>query len=353
MDKKIIEKLLQVAVCAPSGENCQPWEFTVTGMTIRARIPQSTDNALYGWGQRASVIAHGALLENIRIAAPSFGLRTEYARILEENTGTTFTVTLQPGETRQDPLFSSIEQRTSNRKPYKKIPLTTLERRELLAGNNQISGATLRLAEQPEQIAKLATCGGINEKILFSNQKLHTFFFEHINWNKEADAKKSTGFYLKTLELPPPARLLFPLIRYWPVLKILNFIGFSKMIALGNAKLYATAPTFGSITIPNASKESYFEAGRLLQRTWLLITKQGLFLQPLTGALFLYLKLQAGETEHFSKSQIMEVAETHTTIQKTFSVPPSETIAMLFRIGHADPPSAKASRLTPHIEYLS
>src|SRR6185369_12487672 len=72
---EIIDKILEAAVCAPSGENCQPWKFSVSDNRIYLFNVPERDDSLYSWGQRASYIAHGAAIENMSIAAETLGYK--------------------------------------------------------------------------------------------------------------------------------------------------------------------------------------------------------------------------------------------------------------------------------------
>ncbi len=61
MDKEDIKKILEMAVYAPSGENCQPWRFEVRDSKIDIFNLPERDQSLYNHGQMASYFAHGVL----------------------------------------------------------------------------------------------------------------------------------------------------------------------------------------------------------------------------------------------------------------------------------------------------
>lgn len=70
---KIITDILNAAVSAPSGDNCQPWRFVVRDNVIFLYDIPELDTSLYNWNSISSLLAHGALLENIKISATNFG----------------------------------------------------------------------------------------------------------------------------------------------------------------------------------------------------------------------------------------------------------------------------------------
>ena len=70
-----IERILDRARWAPSGDNNQPWRFEITGedsLTIRLRDQSDDDVYDYNEGQ-PTLLAGGFLLETLRIAASTFG----------------------------------------------------------------------------------------------------------------------------------------------------------------------------------------------------------------------------------------------------------------------------------------
>src|SRR3990167_10630915 len=68
-----IERILTAANSAPSGENCQPWRFVVSGDTVDVYLRPERDKSAYNWGQRGSLMACGAALENLVLAAGQGG----------------------------------------------------------------------------------------------------------------------------------------------------------------------------------------------------------------------------------------------------------------------------------------
>ena len=74
MDPRI-KTVLEYAIMAPSGDNCQPWKFSVEEMHVKLFNDPDRDHSLYNLDQRASLVAHGAFLENLRLAALSVASR--------------------------------------------------------------------------------------------------------------------------------------------------------------------------------------------------------------------------------------------------------------------------------------
>ena len=78
-DSSLLQDILQRARWAPSGDNTQPWRFElVDAAHLAVHGFDTRDHVLYDFDGRASQLAHGALLETIRLAASCHGMRVEW-----------------------------------------------------------------------------------------------------------------------------------------------------------------------------------------------------------------------------------------------------------------------------------
>lgn len=297
----------------------------------------------------ASFVAHGALIENILIASSAFGYKAKYnLSPQEEGANLVATVSIENDSSVEDPLYRYIQTRCTNRKSYKSKPLSESQLARLTAAAEEVGGGKLILIQDRKKVNLLAHAGSVNEQVMLSNKFLHNFFFTHINWTQEEEEQKRIGFYIKTLELPPPAHILFKIFRHWSIIKVLNRIGLSKAAAQGNAKIYASCAAMGVVAVSHKTPQDFIIAGRIMQRVWLQATQMGLSVQPLTGVLFFMQGIRAGHTEHFTSPQVDLISDAYADIKKAFDVGNQE-IVMMFRIGDGGEPSARSSRLLPQV----
>ncbi len=79
MDERI-SRLLTLAVAAPSGDNCQPWRFTLTdGQLNIYNLPQK-DTSFYNYDQQAALIAQDVSLDEVLLTDVSpFSLGIEHS----------------------------------------------------------------------------------------------------------------------------------------------------------------------------------------------------------------------------------------------------------------------------------
>ena len=210
---------------------------------------------------------------------------------------------------------------------------------------NEYAPARILLTEDREKIATLAKAASASERMLVENHSIHDFFFSHIRWSPEENRAQSNGFYIDTLELQPAELKGFKMLRHWGAARVLRRVGVGKKVAEANEKTYSTASAMIAIVVATSSPRDLIAAGRAAERVWLSATARGLSVQPSTGALFLAEGAKAGNAEHFSAAQRKLLAKTRSTIYAAFGLDQkNEHVAMLLRVGHAEPPSARAAR---------
>ena len=341
-----IKKILESAILAPSGDNCQPWSFIVKGNQINIINLSERDTSLFNFCQRASLIAHGALIENILIASSASGYNIKLTPFPDNlNPNLIATVELEKSEVRDESLYPYITQRATNRKPYKSIPLTAKQRNTLLNTSSVFANAGVKLVEELDRKAFIAEAIALTDRLVFENPYLHSFLFEHIRWTEEEALKTRDGLYIKTLELSAPQAIGFRLLKNWSILQTLNKFVLSKIAAKQAEKLCLSASAIGIIIVDGNTDEDFLTGGRLVQRLWLEATRMGLAFQPMTGLTFLIQRVLAKETKEISTEHIRLIMNAFDSIVSAFNLS-KESMVMLFRIGHSSPPAARSLRLS-------
>ncbi len=134
-----IERILDLARWAPSGDNTQPWQFEILSAdSFVVHGSDTRDWCVYDLDGRASQIAVGALLENIRIAATGEGLTAKFSiRDDAPETAPEIDVCLYPpdgsADISTDPLLPFIEKRVTQRRVLKTDNLEDDDRERLAA----------------------------------------------------------------------------------------------------------------------------------------------------------------------------------------------------------------------------
>jgi len=343
MDERIA-KLLKLAVAAPSGDNCQPWRLTRGDGRLQLFNRPDQDTSLYNHAQRASLLAHGALLENLAIAAPGLGLRAEI-RLFPDPAAPeqVAEVVFTEGGTAGDPLSYWIERRCTNRKKYVPIPLTEFQRRELAAAPGDGAAAQVHLVHEPGEVRVLAGLLAKNDRLVFENRNLHAFLFDHLRWSDEEARRTGDGMDIKTLELAPPDRLAFPLLKHWPLVGFLNRLGLTRLIEHTALKLLGSSAGIAGVSLPDLEPATLVTGGRAMQRFWLQATALGLAVQPVAGVALLVQRLRSGNNDELDEAQRALVTEVGAGLDGAFGSA-GRHLVMCFRLGTSAPPSARALR---------
>ncbi|OGZ29407.1 MAG: hypothetical protein A2931_00760 [Candidatus Niyogibacteria bacterium RIFCSPLOWO2_01_FULL_45_48] len=350
IDRETITKIIEYGTYAPSGDNSQPWRFEVdeTAGKISVFNLPGKDNPILNVRNRGSYVAHGALIENMLIASSQTGFEADLKIFPQGVSDLTAEIVLTPSQPKNEPLFSYIKERVTNRRSYKNVPLSEGEREVLISAASSIPGCELKLVEDKNQMQIIAQAMSVTEKVALETKELHRLFFKDIIWDDEKNKKGESGLYIKSLEVPPPVRLVFKIIKNWSAMKIFNLLGFNKMAAAGNAGIYASSAAHGAIITEN-NDENFISAGRAFQRVWLESSRLGLAFQPVAGTAFLAQKVESRDGNIFSEKNSEFIREAANKMDFAFSVDAGKVAAITFRIGRAEPPTARSYRHRPEI----
>jgi len=344
--KDQILKVLELAVTAPSGDNCQPWKFVVEGSRVRLYNLPDKDTSLYNFEQKASLIAHGALLENLQIAAPAFGFQVAvqlFPDPQQPDLVADMVFTEAQGLT-PDPLFDHLHRRNTNRRLYEPRPLPDEARQALLHAADGVPGARVYLSKNDMERDQLARLLCQNDRLVFENPHLHRFLFDHIRFTPDEAARTGDGMDLRSFELPAMDRLAFGMLKNWNAVKMVNSFGFlSKKVTKQAEKQCLSASAIGLVSVAGDANADFINAGRAMERVWLEATRLGLQLHPMAGLGCLIYRIGRGATGEFSGEHVATIRDIESGLRQAFGCG-VETLGMLFRVGYAAPPTAASLR---------
>ncbi|MFH1246600.1 MAG: hypothetical protein V1489_02380 [Candidatus Liptonbacteria bacterium] len=353
--KSVITDILTKAVQAPSGDNSQPWRFEARDNVIDIFNLPEKDNPILNFEQRGSYVAHGALIENISLLSAACGLSAAIAYFPDYSRATLIArIRLSAGlNSKSDSLAGQIEKRHTNRKAYHDAPLTNAERSTLQnAIGSEASGKVfLSFAGEPARKTAIAAAASNIEQVILEHRELHGLLFKDVCWTAAEERSKHSGLYLASMEFALPQKIVFKLASYWPVIKVFNYFGLSRFIASEDAKLYSSGGGFGALLVADPKPEDFLLAGRALERVWLTAAREGLSVQPVIALMFAAMRPDGDLKKYFCDRHIKIIRNGEKAINDSLRAG-DKTVAMLFRIGHADPPSAYSTRKIPDIRFL-
>ncbi len=347
MNNKLVNKILEAAVKAPSGDNVQPWEFKVSKNFTQIdlyNLPEK-DNSYYNYNQMASYIAHDAVIENIMIASRHLGCHVELQLFPEDNVPEhVATIVLAATEPTNDPLYPAIFERQTNRFQFKRETINQEAIKVLSNSVKNIDGINISLVNQSDKVNRLAKILMVNDRLVFERKDIHDFFFDKIRWNKKQIEETNDGMPVETMGLNLMEKPVFPLMRFWQFVNSMNYLGLSKIIGLKCWWNCRNASILGMISVKGNDKFAFVQGGRAVQRLWLQVTQQGLAFQPIIGLTLLINRLKQNELQNFSAKHTQMVDNAAKNLPEMFGINESETLVMGFRTGTADVVRVKTRR---------
>ena len=278
-----VTRILSVARWAPSGDNTQPWRFEVVGDdTVIIHASDTRGWCVYDLEGHASQIAVGALLESIAIAASQEGLSAGF-EVLPASTATMplIRVTLVPSATGiADPLYASIEQRSTQRRPVSWTALRPADRAALEAAPGP--GYRIAWVEGARQKARMARLLFLNAGIRLTIPEAYEVHKRIIEWNVGFSEDRIPD---RALGLNPVAVALMKWAMVsWARVDFLNrYLGgtLSPRIEMDVLPALGCAAHFFIVADdPPTGLAGYLSAGRAMQRFWLTAAAHGLQFQP-------------------------------------------------------------------------
>jgi len=348
--REAIKDIIKAGTMAPSGDNSQPWRFEVEGDKV-VIILVDKDIALINYRLRGTLMAHGAALENMRLAAAAKGLDSQISVLMDKEK--IASIRFFDGRVAEDDkeLAKYIPSRVTNHKPFKKVPLPVDFVEFLEKETGTVGGGVVSLTQDQRTVRDIGKLSGVFERVVLEFPPLHRVFFDHVVWSEEEELQKHTGLYVKTLELSPPEEFGFGLYRSSKTARVLNALGFSRLIAAQNGRLYGESGSIIGLSAASDNDAEYITLGRLLERIWLRCHQFGLSAQPLTGVQFLNQTLRGEGPGGFMPGHVAMVEKAYDKIASLLQVQKGETLAFMLRVGYSDPPSARSTRLPPQIMF--
>ncbi len=293
-----IERILDLARWAPSGDNNQPWRFEITGEdSLTIRLHDRSDDDVYDYnGGQPTLLAGGFLLETLRIAASTFGRLAwwEYRGRAgggeggEKGEGGDHLIDVSlakaPGVA-ADPLAPFVAIRSVDRRRYRATPLTDAQKRALEASLGD--EFTIDWHESPRARWRMARINARATDIRLNIPEAFRVHRRILDWSHRFSAR---GVPAAAIGLDP---LTLKLTRWafasWARMRRLNRLPGGTLIARIEMDLLPGLFCAAHFTIarraatpPDADDAvpALLRAGQALQRFWLTATRLGLVLQP-------------------------------------------------------------------------
>jgi nitroreductase len=342
----VVERILELARWAPSGDNTQPWRFEI--VDERRFVVHGFDTrdwCLYDIDGRPSQIALGALLENVAIAASTHAMRASIVRRADTpETQPTFDVQLEESaDVRADLLAPFIAVRSVQRRALRTRPLSAAVKRTLEAAVG--ADHSVHWLEGAPNRRAVAALMFRTSALRLTAPEAYEVHRRVIAWNSRFSEDKVPD---AAIGLDPlTTRLMAFVMRDWTRVRLFNryLAGtLTPRIQLDIIPSLACAAHFliRARATPR-TVDDYVSAGRAMQRFWLTVTHQGLQLQPEMSPLIF--AAYARQNRPFTASSaIWQRAKALGEHFDRLVAPDAATTVFMGRLGEGPAPRARSLR---------
>ncbi|WP_448553931.1 ThiF family adenylyltransferase [Thalassotalea montiporae] len=341
----IVEKVLDYARWAPSGDNTQCWRFKITGDNSFTIIANDTrSHVVYDLDGHSSHLAHGILIETISIAATQFGLKATYTEDLSNPEQLLFDFTLEKDNANiVSPLVPYIKTRCVQRRAMGTRSLSAAEKRELEDSlPKDYSIQWFESKQDKKSIAKLNFC---NAKTRLTMEEAFYVHREIIEWHTQYSKTKIPEQALGVDWLT--ARIMQWMFKSWSRVKFANkFLAgtYAPRIALDYIPSLKSCAHFAI----RADKEpqcieDYIDAGRAIQRFWLTSAKLGFGFQPEQTPV-IFAKYLRNNIKFTAQQEVIDNAQQGMKMFNSIVDKP-EQVHFLGRLGRTQLPRSRSTRM--------
>lgn len=339
----MLDRLLDMARWAPSGDNTQPWRFEKLGdRQLRVHGFDTRDHCVYDLDGHPSQISFGTWLETFSIAAASKGWRMNIDQLdFSDEPRPRFDISIHPADApSQQELAAQIEKRSVQRRPLHCTPLTAQEKSALQSCLPE--GMAVHWLDQRFERLKTAKLLFHSAKLRLTIEEAYEVHRDIIEWHAQFSTDKVPDQALGASA--GTVLLMRQVMKSWQRVKFFNtFLAgtWAPRIELDFVPSICCAAHFViHASRPARDPQDYVEAGRAIQRFWLQASALSLQLQPeVTPLVF---SRYSRESRHFSRSaHAMPMAhDIRGRMERLLGTDLAERAIFMGRVGHG--PAAKA-----------
>lgn len=347
MSRETLTQILDLARWAPSGDNTQPWRFEIVDdLLIRVYGSDTRDHILYDYDGHPSHIAHGALLETMRIAATGFGLKSSWTVASgADDRSPIYDIKLEQDPTiTQDPLFNCIEKRTVQRRPMKTTALTDTQRQALMVAAGE--SFRVQLFEPLSERAKVAKLLWDSAKIRLTCPEAYPVHKEIIEWHarysKDRIPEQAVGVD------PATARLMEWVLQSWERVTFFNRYMMGTVAPRVQLDLLPALLCAAHLLVrplhPPVRLADWVQLGIAVQRIWLTATHQGLHLQPQMTPVIFRWYARAGRRFSAEPKLFEQALKVSENFERVANSVPEDHFGFFARVGTSQVPRSRSIR---------
>jgi len=336
--------LIEAGIRAPSGDNCQPWKFSVDDNDrLLVAIRPDRAKSFFDADHRATFLSIGAVLENVRVEAGfrSQSIDVEYlcGQQLDQPAAV---ISLAPtaAPTVSTATHQAMRERTVNRRPFFRGKPDSATQQTLTA--DPVANTSTTIFTERSAIRQWARMIYLADRIRYSHPVIHQELFGKIRLSHKEIEQQRTGLEFDRLGIGPGSTAILKLLKPWKRMQRLSTIGVDAALSNQSRMLAASSGAIALVTIPDDEMESWIHSGEQVERLWIKAHELGLCIHPMTVALYLSQRYQTEGMANFLPQHENWLKEISAGLAPFLQ---DRVGAMVFRIGNAVKMSGQSVRL--------
>lgn len=269
-----LDSWINLALRAPSGDNCQPWDITFYENQFKISINRERAKHFLDQNESASWISIGCLCENLRLSAGLFGFSCSIT--LDSEASVMINYIKVPSVNNPD-LLESILKRQTFRGKLDDVTLNLIAYQN--AYKNTLGHGQFEWKIVKDVSRKLIWQWGWLEALLWLKTPLMRDFTKYLRIKNE---NFDDGLSLKNLQISFIDRISLIAFKKIPALiHLMPFYFFEFKSYLRLKFLVEKSSGLLLLMGPFNQYEDYFYAGMEIQRMWLFMTENKIKSQPI------------------------------------------------------------------------
>jgi molybdopterin/thiamine biosynthesis adenylyltransferase/nitroreductase len=346
-EEELGRAVVAYASLAPSGGNCQPWRFRLSGGVLRIYYEQSRSGSLLDFDDRGSRLALGAALENALWAARAMGIDPEVQTTPDDrDPDCAARLNLRarsPASAEAIELVRAIGSRVTNRRLGRREPLGPEPLRKL-RDLGEAFGVRLDVVDDPRDMAELGDILAEGDRFRFYCERTHREMMSELRWTPQEAERTRDGIDLATLEMSAGELAGLRIVATRPVIEEVVRVGGGQGLGSATRKAIAAASAVGRLTVEGKDAQDFVRGGRAVQRIWVEANRLGIAFQPMTALPYLFARIEHGGGDAFTPTEREWLAHLRERYLALLSLPAGTSELMLFRLAVAGEPRARSLR---------
>ena len=330
--EEVISSIIQKAAQAPSGGNVQPWLWHVRKNLMFLIMDTDKGQTFLNHRQRGSLLALGAAIKNVELAASHHGLHCQvsFPAWQEEESYPVIAICQldSVSDSNENELFQFITQRVTNRLNEGKHPLPEGFKEQLI---KKYQGETLQLhvLEAEEEILLVKEALSIADRLIMMNERGHKDLYNELVWDE--DFSETEGINVYSLGLTPLEMAGMRIAKEEAIIQKIRELEAGERFKEMNHKCVDSSSALSLVTIPNYSAESYLDLGNMVQDIWLQCTAQNISMHPMSGMTFLINSIKFSQNKDLDHGERKDLLHCESLLRRAFNLTESEELGFLFR----------------------